>query len=135
MSLRADLIICGYGRIGCAAAGHAARSGRRPLIVETDGSRAAMACAAGDEVVQDDARRPGLIARLARSGAAEVIVCVGDRDGSELVERVREGLPRVRIQVGSQAPELADAYTRAGACNVVVEPWVAGQALASSIIR
>lgn len=72
--------------------------------------------------------------RIAQVGiASDVIVCVGDPGGRDVVQIARRLAPSARIRAGTSSPENRSALIAAGADTVIVTSDIAGKLLAYSL--
>jgi voltage-gated potassium channel len=134
--LRDHYIICGYGRVGRAAAAELARSGKHFLIIDRAEAKVERAMKQGylavnadcshDEVLRESGidRAKGLIAALA-----------SDADNLYLILSSKTLNPLLNVVTRVSEDEAEAKMRRAGADAVLLPYTVAGSRLAQAILR
>jgi len=133
---RAHVVLVGYGLVG-RNAGRVLRALGVPFVaLETNPQAVREAQAAGDDVVFGDATRPGLLEQLGIAHARLAVVVINDPVATrQIVTRIHEVAPGVRIVARTRYLLEVDALHEAGASQVVAEELEGTIDLVSHVLR
>lgn len=123
------LLVCGFGKLGSVVAA-SAEINRKTLIVERNPVRATQARNRRFHVLEADLSDPAVIATIK---ATDIAICIQGTIGLHLLKQFRQSLPHARIRAACPDWSVAEEYMKAGAFEVAVLSWIAGQGLAATV--
>ncbi|MGD8710722.1 MAG: monovalent cation:proton antiporter-2 (CPA2) family protein [Ectothiorhodospiraceae bacterium] len=131
-SLKAHVIICGYGRTGQNVARFLEREGFSYLALDLDPARVREAQAAGDRVTFGDAARREIMMAAALEQARMVVISFDDPTAAlTVLEHTREVRPDIPVLVRTRDDVWLARFQDAGATAIVPEILEASLMLAS----
>ncbi len=134
-ALKGHYIICGFGRVGMAAAEHLTENGAEVVIIEQDSSQAAAIKEKGYLYIEDDATDDEILARAGVKRASGILpLLASDPLNLFITLSAREMNPTITIiaRTGNDANELK--LMRAGADEVLSPYKMAGKNIAINIL-
>jgi len=134
--LRDHYIVCGYGRVGRAAAFELQRAGMPTVVVDRDPERVERAVRAGLLGVNADSTRDETLIEAGVSRARGLIAALAtDADNLFVILSARNLNPGLKVAARAGEEEAEEKLRRAGA-DVVFAPYSsAGHQLARSLLR
>lgn len=134
--LRDHYIVCGYGRVGRAAAFELQRAGMPTVVVDRDPERVERAVRAGLLGVNADSTRDETLLEAGVSRARGLIAALAtDADNLFVILSARNLNPGLKVAARAGEEEAEEKLRRAGA-DVVFAPYSsAGHQLARSLLR
>lgn len=137
MSAAGSLVICGFGRVGAAAAKAGERSRNRHdiSVIDCEHERCENARRKGYRSINGDAAMVKTLRVGGVGSATDIIICIDRPVALSVVQAAREVSSSARIQVAVSGPFGRQAVLDAGADDVLVLAGLAGELLARSVIE
>lgn len=134
--LKDHYIVCGYGRVGRAAADELQRAGVPMVVVDRSPERTERAAAAGLLVLNADSTQDQTLLEAGVTRAKGLIAALAtDADNLFVILSARNLNPRLKVAARAGEEEAEEKLRRAGA-DVVFAPYSsAGHQLALSLLR
>jgi len=134
--LRDHYIICGYGRVGRAAAAELARANKKFLIIDRNDAKVERAIKLGLLAVNADCSHDEILREAGIEHAKGLIAALaGDADNLYLILSAKTLNPMLNVVTRVSEDESEAKMRRAGADAVLLPYTVAGSRLAQAIIR
>lgn len=129
-------IICGFGRVGEAAAGHFKKAGASYVIVEANDAQCGVLKERQEHYVEGDATHEETLLKAGIKRASGLLAMLDtDPDNLFIVLSARELNPTLRIFSRSASPSASRKIIQAGADNVISPYKSAGRQVADDIMR
>jgi voltage-gated potassium channel len=135
-ALHGHVVICGFGRLGCAVAEKLAEADQAFLVVESDAAREAECEGRGYLSLLGSALDEEVLERAGIARAAAVVAATAsDADNVFIALSARERNPRIEVHARAETPMGVRRLQQAGARQVVSPHQLGGQRIANAIVR